>query len=170
MGPEPVVTSNYPPVAEVLPHAGRMVLLDRILTHTDTRTTCEVGIRPGSVFADADGSVPAWVALEYMAQCIAAHGGLRARAAGEAIKPGALLGTRSLTLHTARFEGGQRLEVEAEHVWGEHDFFAFACSVRDAGTGVALAKGMVTVARASSADATALPTVVPAPGDGTEHA
>ena len=89
----------------------------------------------------------------YMAQCIAAHGGLRARAAGDPITIGFLLGSRSITLHTPRFQPGQHLEVEAAHVWGEHDFFSFACVVRDARTRATLVEGTLTVARADGADA-----------------
>ena len=155
-----MTSAGYPPVADLLPHAGRMVLLTRVLAHTKTQTTCAVEISPGSVFADADGGVPAWVALEYMAQCIAAHGGLRASAAGEPVAIGVLLGTRSVTLHTSRFHPGQRLEVEATHVWGEQEFFSFACTVRDARTRAMLVEGTLTVARAASGgDAPVLPKV-----------
>src|SRR5947207_13627441 len=130
MGPERAVTAaDFPPVADVLPHAGRMVLLARVLAHTESQTTCAVDVARASIFAEADGGVPAWVALEYMAQCIAAHGGLRARAAGEPVALGVLLGTRSITLATSRFHPGQSLEVEAAHVWGEHEFFSFACTI-----------------------------------------
>jgi predicted hotdog family 3-hydroxylacyl-ACP dehydratase len=109
-----------------------------------------VDVEPGTAFSDADGGVPAWVALEYMAQCIGAHGGLRARAAGDPITIGFLLGSRSVTLHTARFTPGQRLEVEATHVWGEQDLFSFACTVRDATTGATLVDGTLAVARGSA--------------------
>jgi predicted hotdog family 3-hydroxylacyl-ACP dehydratase len=153
------MTSTYPPIEDVLPQTGRMVLLTAITGHTDRRTTCVVDISPASTFADPDGGVPAWVALEYMAQCIAAHGGLRARAAGDRVTPGFLLGSRSITLHTTRFHAGQQLEVEAAHVWGEHDFFSFACAVRDATTGTTLVEGTLAVARATGADTVAAPTV-----------
>ena len=66
---------------------------------------------------------------------------------------GFLLGSRSITLHTPRFQPGQHLEVEAAHVWGEQDFFSFACVVRDARTGATLVEGTLTVARAEGADA-----------------
>jgi predicted hotdog family 3-hydroxylacyl-ACP dehydratase len=147
-----MTATHYPPIEDVLPHAGRMVLLTRVADHTDRRTVCVAEISSTSIFADADGGVPAWVALEYMAQCIAAHGGLRARATGDPVPIGFLLGSRSIALHTSRFEPGQRLEVEAAHVWGEHDFFSFACAVRDGATGVTLAEGTLAVARAGGAD------------------
>ena len=94
----------FPPVDDVLPQAGRMVLLTRILRHAEDRTTCAVEISSASAFLDGQGGVPAWVALEYMAQCIAAHGGLRARAAGDPVALGFLLGSRSVALHTPAVE------------------------------------------------------------------
>ncbi len=153
-----MTATRYPAIEDVLPHAGRMVLLTRIVDHTERRTVCVADIPATSIFADADGGVPAWVALEYMAQCIAAHGGLRARTKGDPVPLGFLLGSRSIALHTARFEPGQRLEIEAAHVWGEHDFFSFACSVRDAASGATLVEGTLAVARATGADALVQPT------------
>ncbi len=143
---------TYPAVEEVLPQAGRMVLLTRIVGHTEDRTTCAVEISNTSAFSDGQGRVPAWVSLEYMAQCIAAHGGLRARAAGDPVTIGFLLGSRSVALHTPGFLPGQELEVEAAHLWGEQDFFSFACTVRDARTRVTLVEATLAVARAAGAD------------------
>ena len=157
--PRVSTSSSFPPVAEVLPHAGRMVLLSRVLAHTETDTTCIAEIGRDTMFADADGGVPAWAALEYMAQCIAAHGGLRARAAGDPVVPGVLLGTRSLVTHVPRFAAGQRLRITATHVWGEHDFFSFACTVRDEATGTMLVEGTLTVARMSGGDTAVVPSV-----------
>ena len=147
------MSSVFPPVEELLPQSGRMVLLSRVLEHTERRTRCAVDISADTTFADGDGGVPAWVALEYMAQCIAAHGGLRARAAGEPVTMGFLLGSRTVALHTPRFHAGQCLEVDAAHVWGEQDFFSFACTVRDARTRAMLVEATLTVARAAGADA-----------------
>lgn len=148
-----MMAPTYPKVEDVLPHAGEMVLLTRILGHTEDRTTCAVDIGPNSPFCDAAGSVPAWVGLEYMAQCIAAHGGLRARAAGDPVTIGFLLGGRSIALHTPEFPRGQTLEVEATHLWGTQGFFSFACTIRDALTGVTLVEGSLSVVRAAQAHA-----------------
>src|SRR5207247_882287 len=82
---------TYPGIEEVLPQAGRMVLLTRIVGHTEERTTCAVEVSTASPFYDGQGGVPAWVALEYMAQCVAAHGGLRrpgGRASGGVVVTG----------------------------------------------------------------------------------
>ena len=105
----------FPPVDDVLPQTGRMILLTRILAHAEKRTTCAVEISSASAFLDGQGGVPAWVALEYMAQCIAAHGGLRARAAGDPVTLGFLLGSRSVALHTPAFLVGQADGVLLAH-------------------------------------------------------
>ena len=68
-----------PPVEDVLPHAGGMVFLSRVLSHERHRTVCEVEIDRQSLLGDVSGGVPAWIGLEYMAQCVAAHGGVAAR-------------------------------------------------------------------------------------------
>jgi predicted hotdog family 3-hydroxylacyl-ACP dehydratase len=139
----------YPAVGDVLPHTADMVLLTRIVGHTDDRTTCAVEIGPDTAFRDAGGSVPAWVGLEYMAQCIAAHGGLRARAAGDPVTMGFLLGGRSIALHTPAFTPGQTLQVDARHVWGSEGFFSFACTIRDTRSGDILVEGNLSVVRSA---------------------
>lgn len=144
---------SYPRVADVLPHAGKMVLLTRILQHAADRTRCAVDITDASPFYEPDSGVPAWVGIEYMAQCIAAHAGLRARLSGEPVKLGFLLGSRSVELRTAAFPPGQRLAVEAVHVWGKNALFSFACSVNDSETGLILVNAHLTVLRADSLDA-----------------
>lgn len=143
----------HPRVADVLPHTGSMVLLTRILHHTEDRTSCAVEITDASLFCESDRGVPAWVGIEYMAQCIAAHGGLRARVSGEPVKAGFLLGSRSVELHTARFYPGQTLVVDATHVWGQRELFSFACSVKDVETGSTLMEGQLTVLRADTLEA-----------------
>src|SRR2546430_4782130 len=96
----------YPGIEEVLPQAGRMVLLTRIVGHTEERTICAVEVSTTSPFYDGQGGVPAWVALEYMAQCVAAHGGPPAPAAGDPLTIGFLLRSRSIALHTPGFRPG----------------------------------------------------------------
>ncbi|MEN8162435.1 MAG: hypothetical protein ABFS41_20350, partial [Myxococcota bacterium] len=79
--------SDWPPLSELLPHAGPMRLLDRVEAHDGAVTRCRVHPAASGLFQGADGSVPAWVGIEYMAQCAAAHGGLLGHARGEAPRP-----------------------------------------------------------------------------------
>jgi predicted hotdog family 3-hydroxylacyl-ACP dehydratase len=140
--------TRYPPVTAVLPHAGSMVLLTRIVQHADDHTVCAVDVSTASAFHVPAHGVPAWVGVEYMAQCIAAHGGLRAWTAREPVPVGVLLGSRAIEFHAARFVAGQTLNVDARRVWGRSVLFAFACSVTDAATGAPLVTGSLTVRRA----------------------
>jgi predicted hotdog family 3-hydroxylacyl-ACP dehydratase len=148
--------ARYPPVAEVLPHAGAMVLLSRIVRHADDQTVCAVDVSPASAFHVPGHGVPAWVGVEYMAQCIAAHGGLRARATREPVPVGVLLGSRAIEFHVDGFATGRRLHVDARRVWGRSELFAFACAVTDAATGAPLVAGSLTVRRVEAGDLAAL--------------
>jgi len=59
-----------------LPHAGSMVLLDRIVRYDQTRIVCEAAPpTPEHPLARAEG-VPAVAAVEYAAQAAALHGAL----------------------------------------------------------------------------------------------
>ncbi len=137
--------AEFPPVAELLPHRGRAVLLRRVVAHDAVSTTCEVDPERSVLWRDGDGSVPATVALEYMAQTIAAHGGLADRESGREARPGFFLGSRRLDFRVPRFEPGQVLEVTVRHLRGSAAMLAFDCSVRRAGGGEAMVSGVLTV-------------------------
>jgi len=135
----------FPAVADLVPQSGHMLLLDRVLAHDVERTVCAVDVDASDLFRDRDGGIPAWVGLEYMAQCIAAHGGLRGRAQGGVAKPGLFLGTRHLDLWTAAFTPGALLRASARHVRGNGRFFTFACALRRGEDARVLAEGELNV-------------------------
>ena len=143
----------YPAVRDVVPHTGRMVLLTRVVDHAPDHTACVVEIGEDARFREPGGLVPAWVGLEYMAQCVAAHAGLRARANGEPVRIGFLLGSRRVELRTAGFAPGQVLEVRARRQWGDRGLGSFACSIRDAADGRLLVDGHLSVYLAHDPDA-----------------
>ncbi len=136
-----------PPAAieEVVPHSGSMLLVGPVLEHRPEFTRCRVDVARSALFARPDGRVPAWVALEWMAQCVAAHGGLVARALGLPVRPGLFLGTRGVRLRADDFGAAERLEVQARHLRGELGLVAFACRVERPGEAEALAEGSVSV-------------------------
>jgi len=111
-------TTPFPSVAELLPHRGPAVLLDRVLAHDERETVCLVRVDASALFAREDGSVPAWIGLEYMAQTIAAHGGLLDRRLARPPRPGLFLGSRRLTFAADRFERGAMLRAHARPVRG----------------------------------------------------
>jgi predicted LPLAT superfamily acyltransferase/predicted hotdog family 3-hydroxylacyl-ACP dehydratase len=136
---------GFPPLAELLPQAGPMRLLDRILEHDASGTRCLADPARSALFCDAGERVPAWVGIEYMAQCTAAHGGLLARARGEAPRPGLFVGSRRLRFRCEGFEAGQLLEVEARHAAGHGARMAFDCAVRLPGLDEPLVEGRINI-------------------------
>ena len=134
----------FPPVADLIPHSGPMRLLDAVLDHSPERTLCRVDPRRSARLSDRDGSVPIWVGLEYMAQCVAVHGGLAARARGEALRPGLLLGSRRVRFGAQNLPS-RELTVEARHHRGDSGLVAFDCEVRDPSDGRPLVEGRVNV-------------------------
>ncbi len=116
--------------AELLPHARPMLLVRRVLSHSPERTVCSVLVADSELFRAADGRVPAYVGLEYMAQCIAAHGGLLARALGRAPSPGLLVGAKQLGLHREWLAADESLEVSARLLGRAGALASFACELR----------------------------------------
>lgn len=124
--------SEYP-VAELVPHSGRMSLLTSISGHGEDWLSAEVVITAGSMFADAKG-VPSWVGLEYLAQTIGAFAGLQKRLKGESPKLGFLLGTRKYVCSTDYFLPGDRLELKViRNMQAENGLSAFECHLQGSG-------------------------------------
>ncbi|MYN18468.1 3-hydroxylacyl-ACP dehydratase [Rugamonas sp. FT107W] len=136
---------TMPDVRELVPHSGRMVLLDRVLSADEDNLCAEVRIHAGSMLAGEEG-VGAWVGIEYMAQAIAAHAGWLALQRGEAVKVGFLLGSRKYACGVPLFATGSVLLVHVHRVLqGENGLGAFDCRIDVAGGASAVATATVTV-------------------------
>lgn len=101
------------PLAELLPHAGDMILLDAVERFDEDSVDTHLLVRAGGLLSAADGSLPAWVGVEIMAQSVAAFAGCHARQAGEPVALGFLLGTRNYQCNVETFPVGARLRVRA---------------------------------------------------------
>ncbi|CRM99253.1 MULTISPECIES: hotdog family protein [Pseudomonas] len=99
------------PLAELLPHAGDMILIDQVLSFDEEQVHTRLTVKPGGLFSQADGSLPAWVGIELMAQSVAAYAGCRARQQGRAVELGFLLGTRKFECNVAHFPAGAELTI-----------------------------------------------------------
>ncbi|MEX5542255.1 ApeP family dehydratase [Pseudomonas poae] len=99
------------PLAELLPHAGDMILIDQVLSFDEEQVHTRLTVKPGGLFNRADGSLPAWVGIELMAQSVAAYAGFRARKNGEAVELGFLLGTRKFECNVDGFPAGAELTI-----------------------------------------------------------
>lgn len=101
------------PIAELIPHAGNMILIDEVLRFGDDDVETRLSVRPGGLFNQADGSLPAWVGIELMAQSVAAYAGCQARQAGLPVELGFLLGTRKYECNVECFPLGAELHIQA---------------------------------------------------------
>lgn len=120
----------FPPVAELLPHAGRAVLIDTVLEDTEDSIRVRTRVRPESPYFVPGLGLPSWVGIELMAQAIAAHAGLGARREQKPPRAGMLLGTRRFEATEAYFPAGTELEVRAQRDFGDDGgLAACACTI-----------------------------------------
>ncbi|WFP50273.1 3-hydroxylacyl-ACP dehydratase [Methylomonas sp. EFPC3] len=116
-------------IAELLPHTGDMVLLDRVVSFEEDRLSAVLTVRgEGLLFGD-ERAVPAWAALEYMAQAIGAYVGLQAKQAGQPIRLGFLLGSRLLQSNVGTLPVGCELAVTIEKIVQDEQLGVFDCRV-----------------------------------------
>ena len=126
-------------IAALIPHAGRMCLLDRVEAWDARRIVCSA---TGHTDADhplrSASGLLATAAIEYAAQAAAVHGGLNAQAAGTSAAPGFLASARGVQLHRLRLDDLQEaITVEAEHLAGDGQQLLYAFTLRHAGALVA---------------------------------
>ena len=120
---------DMPDIRTLLPHAGPMVLLDRVVSVEDENLCAELRIRADSLFCVA-GKVGAWVGIEYMAQAIGAFAGHVARKRSEPIKLGYLLGTRCYECTRPVFTVGMLLRIHVKRVLqSENGLASFECRI-----------------------------------------
>jgi predicted hotdog family 3-hydroxylacyl-ACP dehydratase len=120
---------GIPDIQSLLPHAGPMVLLDRVISVDEESLVAEVRIRSDSLFCNADG-VGAWVGIEYMAQAIGAWAGYTAQLRGEPVKLGFLLGTRRYECIRPIFLLGSVLQVCIRRAFQhENGLGSFECHI-----------------------------------------
>ena len=122
------------PLAELLPHAGDMILIDQVLSFDEEQIHTRVTVKPGGLFNRADGSLPAWVGIELMAQSVAAYAGCRARQKGEAVELGFLLGTRKFECNVDCFPTGAELAIHGlRSLEDDNGMGVFECHLRGDG-------------------------------------
>lgn len=103
-------------IQALIPHQGAMCLWDEVVAWDAQRISLRAGNHRNPAHPlRSDGQLRAVHLCEYGAQAMAVHGGLRARAAGGAARPGVLVALRGVTLHASRIDDlGGALECEAQ--------------------------------------------------------
>ena len=122
------------PLAELLPHAGDMILIDQVLSFDEEQIRTRVTVKPGGLFNRPDGSLPAWVGIELMAQSVAAYAGCHARRKGEPVALGFLLGTRKFECNVEHFPAGAELSIHGlRSLEDDNGMGVFECHLRGDG-------------------------------------
>ena len=115
-------------VEELVPHTGKMVLLNRIIEFDEENMVAEVIVRADGLFGEGN-TVPGWLGIEYMAQTIAAFGGMKRRLAGKALNLGFLLGSRRYVCNVGTFAVGSILTVTVKSLVEEQGLGVFDCHI-----------------------------------------
>ncbi len=93
---------NRERLLQLIPHAGRMCLLDRVTAYSDHDIECTTGThRDPDNPLRRDGQLSALHLVEYAAQAMAAHGALLADSIAQ---PGMLAALRDIRLHVDRID------------------------------------------------------------------
>ena len=142
--------------APLIPHAGRMCLLDGVAAWDATAIHA---VSDRQALADhplrgADGHLHAVHLAEYGAQAMAVHGALRDRAQGAtAVKPGRLVSLRDVQLAVEHVEANDgRLDVHAQCLFADDAGAQYAFRVEQAGRLLASGRAAVIHPREPSHD------------------
>jgi predicted hotdog family 3-hydroxylacyl-ACP dehydratase len=134
----------FPPIEALVPHRGAMLMLESVRSADEAGIEANAAVPASAWYLDEDGSMPAWIGLELMAQAAAALAGLNGTKAKQPPRPGVLLGTRSYRASVARFPRGARLVVAARLAGAdESGFAAYDCAIH--GGGATLAEATLKV-------------------------
>lgn len=133
-------------IAELLPHAGPAIFIDRICrVETDSLTALTI-VRPGTAYSDEDGNLPPWLGLEIMAQAVGAWAGVHARLQGRAVELGFLVGSRHYECFTPALLAGCHITADVTRTLDAGGMAVFECTLTDQAT-VLLARARINVFR-----------------------
>jgi predicted hotdog family 3-hydroxylacyl-ACP dehydratase len=127
---------------ELIPHAGSMCLLDRVVGHSEHGIECTARSHTSADHPlRRDGQLPALNLVEYAAQAMAAHGALRAGG----IQRGMLAALREILLHVDRIDNiDTELTVKATRRIAQANGSIYDFSI--SGGGRLLCEGRIAIA------------------------
>jgi predicted hotdog family 3-hydroxylacyl-ACP dehydratase len=136
---------DKPEIRTLIPHAGTMCLLDNVTDWDDKSIVCTTSThRDKTNPLRSYGRLSSLNALEYGAQAVAIHGGLRARAAGTTAPACYLAALRDAHLYVDRLDDlASSLEVRAQRLFGDSGNTVYQCAISARGTLVA--EGRVSI-------------------------
>lgn len=117
-------------VQDLLLHRPPMLLLKAVSNWDEGQLEALVDPRDSQLFIDADGKIPSWVGIEYMAQAVGALAGIESLRAGNPVSMGFLLGTRRYHADVPHFEVDQELRVKIHQLLrDETNLVLFNCEI-----------------------------------------
>ena len=143
------MTTSWPDspaaLAALIPHQGRMCLLDAVLDCSATQITCRATSHQRADHPlRSGGALLSPMAIEYAAQAMALHGALNAKP-GVQGQPGFLASARHVRLLVPRLDDvAGALTVQVEHLAGDERQAMYRFALRDEG-GRVLVDGRATV-------------------------
>ena len=130
---------GYPDIGELVPHMPPMLAIEEVLDWREGYLRGRMTIREDSPFA-TDGVVEGVVALEYMAQAVAACLGMDSYRKGTNVRVGMVVACRQLTLAEPTLQVGAEYSLEAECAQGsDHTSLYRTTMTRASGEPVATA-------------------------------
>lgn len=121
--------SEFPPVHELVPHTGSMVLLDRMVEWDPGYAVCDMLVRRGVRFVES-GGMPTLVTIEHMGQCVAACLGYEAFIGGEGTRVGMIIAARRFETYEDTLGVGTHVRLEARRIRGNEMLSHFECTAR----------------------------------------
>lgn len=127
----------------LIPHAGGMCLLDRVIAHSEQEIHCgSRSHRDAGNPLRSGGRLASLHLAEYAAQAVAAHGALRADGRP---RPGMLAALRDIRLHVQQLEDLDcELDVHARRLLAQRDGSLYGFRVL--GAGRLLGEGRIAIA------------------------
>ncbi|WEP49452.1 3-hydroxy-fatty acyl-ACP dehydratase [Cronobacter dublinensis subsp. beijingensis] len=137
-----------------LPHETPMLLLESVLTVSDSSARCRVTVSSQGVlapFLTAEGDLPAWYAMELMAQTVGVWSGWHRTTHGEpGIALGMILGVRDLQCQHSVFSRGSVLDIDVTLLLQDEKFGSFDAVIHSAGA--SLARGRINTFQPDNAE------------------
>ncbi len=119
---------SFPHIETLVAHRAPMLWIDEVLAVEPEAVHCRLTIRNDHLFVH-EGKVEALVAVEWMAQSIAALVGTRDRAQDQDVRPGYLIAVPEACFEVEAFAPGDVLDLFARRVWGDDELASFECRV-----------------------------------------
>lgn len=108
-----MTVERFPPLAALLPHEGRALLLERIVEVSSLGVVCAARLGEDCGYA-RHGRIPAFVAMELIAQAGAALAALEASACGSSAPVGYLVAVPRMSFFVSDFPVDAELAIHAE--------------------------------------------------------